>query len=219
MTAEELYYEFHLLVNKNNSQQNINVEKPHFIQLYNREYDRWLYKTLSDKNRNDRINDLQELLVPDKELEVLEVKELYNSYKLPTDFFYYSEVRVRAKKQDKEKTLFVYNIHPKEVNVYLHDEFSSPTFEWEESFSTISESTVKVYKKDFEIDKMYFSYYKDGQKLELAGYIKLDGSMSQNKDIVLSSVYLRQILDNVVKEYMRESENQLGFQLSQERIN
>jgi hypothetical protein len=61
MTSEELYYEFHLLVNKNNSQQNINIEKPHFVQLYNREQERWVGSVLKTGNNSNQINDLQEL--------------------------------------------------------------------------------------------------------------------------------------------------------------
>lgn len=218
MTAEELYYELHLLVNKNNNSSNINIEKPHFVTLFNREYDKWLYDVLNSKNKDNSINDLQELLVSGLSINPLEIQKDCNIYKLPEDFFNFSEVKINAFKNGIVNTLYVYNIHPKELNVYLQDEFSKPSFEWEESICVISDNKLYVYKLDFEINKMYFSYYKNGQTLDLTGYKKLDGTMSVNKDIVLSSVYLRQILDRVAKEIMRQYENQLGFQLAQERI-
>lgn len=218
MTSEELYYELHLLVNKNNSQNNINIEKPHFIQLFNREFDKWLYQVINNKNKDDSVNDLQELLITNKLLELVEKKETYNIYALPDDFFNYSESKLETVKNDCASKMFVYNIHPKEINVYLQDEFSKPSFEWEETIASISQNNLYIYKEDFEINKCFLSYYKDLENIELEGYIKLNGEYSKNIDIDLSDVYKRQILDRVAKEITREFENVQAFQLSQERL-
>lgn len=218
MTAEELYYELHLLINKNNNNRNINIEKPHFVTLFNREYDKWLYDVLNKKNNDSSINDLQELLVVDLPLNPLQINTNYNIYKLPSNFFNLSEVKISAVKENITKTLFVYNIHPKELNVYLQDEFSKPSFEWEESICIISENNLIVYKDQFEIEQMFLSYYKNSQTIDLAGYTKLDGTMSVNRNLILSSVYQRQILDRVAKELTREFENVQAFQMAQERI-
>lgn len=218
MKAEELYYELHLLINKNNNNRSINIEKPHFVTLFNREYDKWLYDVLNKKNNDSSINDLQELLVTDLPLNPLQITPNYNIYKLPNNFFNLSEVKIKAVKENLTKTLFVYNIHPKELNVYLQDEFSKPSFEWEESICTLSENNLIVYKEEFEIEQLFLSYYKDGQTIDLSGYTKLDGTMSVNRDLILSSVYQRQILDRVAKEITREFENVQAFQMAQERI-
>ena len=218
MKAEELYYELHLLINKNNNNRNINIEKPHFVTLFNREYDKWLYDVLNKKNNDSSINDLQELLVTGLPLKPLQITPNYNIYELPDNFFNLSEVRIKAVKENITKTLFVYNIHPKELNVYLQDEFSKPSFEWEESICVLSENNLIVYKEDFEIEEMFLSYYKNSQTIDLSGYTKLDGTMSVNRDLILSSVYQRQILDRVAKEITREFENVQAFQMSQERI-
>jgi len=219
MTSEELYYEFHLLVNKNNSNQNVNIEKPHFIQLYNREQERWVYAVIKEKNNTDRINDIQQLLVTEKELMLSELKQNYDVYQLPLDHFEYVSVNINCLKNKIEKVIFVYQIHPKEVNVYLQDEFSTPSFEWEESFCTTSEHKLFVYKNEFDITKVKYSYYKKPKKIELKGYVKLeDGKLSENiNNEELSEIYQRQILDEVVKEIMRQYENSNGFQLAQER--
>lgn len=218
MTTEELYYELHLLVNKNNTSQNTFIEKSHFVQLFNREYDKWLYEVLNKKNRDDSINDIQELLITDYELSPLEIKDLYVTYLLPNNYFNYSESKVICTKDSKSKTLYVYNIHPKEVNVYLQDEFSKPSFEWEETLSVISNNKLYVYKTDdFKIDKCYLSYYRGAEKVDLEGYVKIDGSISKTVNSNLSDVYLRQILDKVAKEILREFENVQAFQLAQER--
>lgn len=220
MTTEELYYEFHLLVNKNNSQQNINVDKPHFVQMFNREYDRWLYEVLNTKNKDNSINDIQELLLSNVELKVSEIKNEFVIYNLPNNFFNYSECKLLASKGNiSNKLIYVYNIHPTKLNVSLQDEFSKPSFEWEETITTIADNRLLVYKTDFNINKCYLSYYRTSDKIDLEGYKKLDGSMSKNIDINLSSIYQRQILDRVAKEFARQYENTTQFQLAQERIN
>lgn len=217
MTTEELYYEFHLLVNKNNSQQNINVDKPHFVQLFNREYDRWLYEVLNTKNKDNSINDIQELLLSNIELKVSEIKDGFVIYNLPDNFFNYSECKIVANKENSNKLIYVYNIHPKEINVYIQDEFNKPSFEWEETIATISDNKLQVYKTDFSINKCYLSYYKASENVDLEGYKRIDGSMSKNVNINLSSIYQRQILDRVAKEFARQYENTTQFQLAQER--
>lgn len=218
MTSEELYYELHLLVNKSNSQSNVNIEKPHFVQLFNREYSKWLYEVLNNKNKDNSVNDLQELLITEVLLDISEKKEQYNTYLLPISFFNYSESKIEAVKDKCTKKLYAYNIHPKEINVYLQDEFSKPSFEWEETIVSISNNKLYIYKNNFEINKCYLSYYKDVDNLELEGYIKLNGEHSKNIDINLSDVYKRQVLDRVAKELTREFENVQAFQLSQERL-
>lgn len=220
MTTKELYYELHLLVNKNNTRQNINIEKPHFVQLFNREYDRWLYEVLNKKNRDDSVNDIQELLITEHPILPLEIREHYVAYTLPTNFFNFSEAKIKASKNNVEKLMYVYNIHPKEVNVYMQDEFSKPSFDWEETICSISDNKLFVYKEpDVEITHCYVSYYKDTEPIDLKGYVKLDGSVSTTINSKLSNIYLRQILDRVAKEILREFENIQAFQLAQERVN
>lgn len=218
MTSEELYYELHLLVNKNNTSQNINIEKPHFVQLFNREFDKWLYEVLNKKNRDDSVNDIQELLVSELLLKPSEIKNNYIIYLLPDNYFNYSEVKLKCSKQGITKLVYAYNIHPKELNVYLQDEFSKPSFEWEETITTVSGNKLYVYKSDFEVEECYLSYYKSADKIELKGYVKLDGSLSKDINIDLSSIYQRQVLDRVAKEISREFEDVNKFQLAQERL-
>lgn len=221
MTSEELYYEFHLLVNKNNSEQNINIEKSNFVQIYNREQERWLYNAIKDKNNSNRINDLQQLLVNNKELELSEIKHQYNIYELPVNHFEYVNTKINCSKNEINNVIYVYQIHPKEVNIYLQDEFNTPSFEWEETFCTLSENKLLIYKSDFEINNVQYSYYKKPKQIDIKGYVKLEsGRLSQNiNNDELSDVYQRQILDETVKEIMRQYENSNGFQLSQERVN
>lgn len=220
MTSEELYYELKLLVNKSGSRTNIDVPKPEFIQLFNREQERWLQQTISKKKDSDDLDDLEELIVSDQ-VAVYDSDGInYNSYKIPSNLFRLLRTKVRANsKGNCKKFINCYPINLRNVNELLNDEFSKPSFEWEESFYELGGKKLKIYYDDFTINDVYLTYYKIPEKIDISGYTNILDKPSTTINSTLKDVFLRQILDRVAKEISREFENSQGFQFSQDRIN
>ena len=69
MTSLELYEKFNILLNSNHSFQNVRVEKPVFVSLFNREKDRWFAQSIGEYGDNDRIFDLQSHYISSVKLE------------------------------------------------------------------------------------------------------------------------------------------------------
>ena len=219
MTVQELYYELHLLVNKNNEDVKINIEKLHFVTIFNRELDKWLNESLILNNNSSKITYLQELLIPNEKLELLEDRKEYSSYTLPNNFFSVATVYAICKNEICSKNIFAYEINPKEKNVFLQDEFSKPSFEWEESIFTISQNKLFFYKENFKILDCIISYYSNDFKIDIEGYINLQDKPSENINCKLSDFYQREILNRVALEISRQFEDINKFQLSKTRIN
>lgn len=219
MTALELYYEFQLLLNKNASNVNINIEKENFVWLYNREARKWLAEYITKYSSNNSSQGIEGLLAVNKPLTIADTFTEYNRYYLPEDFFDFVDSYSTALKDKCEGTVSNFLVKPKELRSNIDNSFSSPSFEYEESICNISEDKFLVYKREYEIKDTYLSYYKKVKPIDIEGYQKLDESWSTNKNDDLDEDLQSQIIDRVILEVMRQFENANGYKLSVDRKN
>ena len=219
MTSIELYYESQLLLNKNATNVNINLEKENFVWLYNREAKRWLSDYIQKNSSNANVIDLQGVLSINKELSLVQKTKEYNTYNLPTDFYDFVDSYSTGVKGECEGVISNFLHKPKNIRAVLDNSLSSPSFEYEESICNIAEEKLIVYKKEYEIKNSYLSYYKQIEPIDLEGYQKFDGSFSTNVDTTLKPYVQSQIIDRVVTEVMREFENGNGYKVSVDRQN
>lgn len=219
MTAQELYYDFHLLLNKNNELKDINIEAPNFVRLYNREAERWLADYIERNNSSDNNLILDYFLVPDYILTRTSSTSTQDIYSLPENCFSVIEGDFRSVVVGGGCTGVIYNTVSKsqQVNPLLANKFSAPSLSWERGLAKITNAGIIVYKNGFDITSTIISYYKIPEKIDLEGYTGFDGVLSSNIDPKYSDYIAQQILDKVVTEVQREFENSAGFQLSQQR--
>lgn len=212
--VNELYYEFSLLLNKNNQNKNVNIEKHNFVYLYNRESLRWLNDYISNNNNSDNVFIISELLVKDLELTRIENNKEYSVYEIPSDL--YTILPAESKSYVGKCILYNYIKKPN-VNVYLEDKFTKPSLTWERGLGELVDRGVIIYKDNFEIDKTVISYYKTPGKIDMQGYKHYDGRESEDINPDVSEYISSEIINRVVTEINREFENQFGFQASKER--
>ena len=217
MSSEELYFNFHLILNKNASQRNTEIPRAYFVSLYNREALNWLQDYIEKNSSTQKIHNVQGLLTTNYKLNEVRKYEQYDVYSLPLRYFEFVGSRSLAKKGKCQRWINNYLPSPKNINVQLDDE--TPSFEYEESVCNITENKLVVYKDKYEINDTYLSYYMTPTKIDLSGYENLNtGENSKTVDSDLDERYQNEIIDRVVLEVMREFENPNGFKLSQERI-
>lgn len=217
MTSLELYQKFHLLLNSNHLFQNVNVEIPHFVSLFNREKDRWLAQSIKEFGDNDRIFDLQSHYIPSEELIEYSTKDDRIFYSLPDKYFAYVSSYSLCEKEGKKGRVINYFTKPKDEIEYFSDEFNSPSFEFEESICNIANDKLIIFYKDYKINKTFLSYYKEVGKIDIAGYKKITGEFSVDIQPDIADFYLEQILDGCITETMREYQNSAGVQIGRDR--
>ena len=160
MTVQELYYDFHLLLNKSNEQKSINIEKGNFVRLYNRESQRWLSDFIEKNNNSDNYLTINELIVRDYELTEVSSDEDSSVYSIPTDYFslihgdFYSIVEF----SDCKGIIYNNVFKPNDLNAAKEDKFTAPSFHWERGLAKISNDEVVVYKNKFSIINTFLSY-------------------------------------------------------------
>jgi len=219
-TSTEVYKLFLLKINRNDTNSDIDINRGEFVLLYNEQKDVWLKQQINAKESNISSQDLNEVQVKHLSLTKLTDATDYSVFALPENFFsYISSYTTASQGVCGGKIIRNYPIKPMNENMLLENSNYEPSFEFEETIVDLSNNKLFVYKKDFEIEEVFFNYYREVGKIDLAGYRKLDGDMSTNIDPDISSIYINEILNRCAEEVIRRYENPEGFQLAQDRIN
>lgn len=218
MTSIEAYKKLLLRVNKNDTNTDIDISKGEFVLLYNEQKNRWLNQEINKKDATLDVQDLSGVQVKYASLEKDLEGSLYTTFKLPSNFFnYISSYSVCSQGECKGVRIFNYPYKPLQENMLLEDTNSDPSFEFEETIVDLSQGSIYVHKKDFNVDEVFLNYYREPGLIDIAGYIKLDGNESSNIDPDIDDIYVDQIIDRCASEIIRRYENPEGFQLAADR--
>ena len=217
MNPELEYIKFLLKINKGDTQFNISCDKARYVLLINECKNRWVEKHIKSKD-SILIESLQEIVETVNYDSGID-KDSYIEYELKEDFYESISAQCTAEKNGCKKKLFSREIKNQNKNFFEFDENLKPDFNFEWTFHTIQSNKLKVYKTDFNINKIVFSYYKVLPDFDVEGYTKIDGTLSTNTPLPLSQQYFDQITNLAVEEFMRDFENINGLQIAQNRTN
>lgn len=219
MTSTEAYKKLLLKINKNDTNADIDISKGEFVLLFNEQSIKWLSQKISGKESTKNAQDLQELYIKSKSLQRAMSYKAYEVFLLPKDFFsYIASYSLAGDTGCSSIRLSNYPFKPANENMLLEDANSIPSLEYEETIVDLSEGCLYVYKDKFFVEEQFLSYYKEPLKIDLPGYIRIDGSQSINTDPDLVDINVDEVLDRCALEIIRRYENPDGFQLAQERL-
>ena len=218
MTIQEAYKRFLLKINKNDTNDEVRISPAEFVLGFNEASLNWLGNKIKQKNSTDDINDLYELLVEDEELPIFKESKKYNEFLLPDNFFKFVNATAIAEKGNCEKDLSVYNIKPKDKDSWLTDEMNNPSFEWEETISILTNKSLQVFKKDFEVTGVNLSYYRKPISVDIEGYINVDEIPSKTVHPDLSDENVNEIINRLALSIDLNYKNPESAQLNSQRI-
>ena len=209
MTIQECYLKALQKAEENATNGGIKMDRARFIQIFNDEQVR-LVRSFLDKRNDNRIKYIQKLMVYDKDLTK---KNDYSapkstSFSFPSDYMEFVNVVATFKKGECEAIDFnLWETKNEDVQELLADEFNKPDFEFRETFYTVGEDSVKIYVGDFDVTSARMTYYRYPLKVDISGYIHVDGSQSSDIDPELDDRLVAQILNMVEKQFgLNESE-------------
>ena len=140
------------------------------------------------------------------------------NFELPTNFLKRVGSYTIASKGDcKNESLVNWYYKPKDINVLLQNENYNPSFEYRETMAMINKDVVSIYKSDFSIDALYFTYYREPIDLDIEGYKHIDGTDSVDQPIDLTMFLIEYIIDRVVTEATRNYESPEQYALAAQR--
>lgn len=139
----------------------------------------------------------------------------------PEYMFYVDSYFLATKGGCKNKVIYVNKDLVKHADVItlLVNTNYRPSFEYEESFCSISDFKISIYTDGtFTPDKIYISYIRYPQKVDYPGYTKFDGTASTRVDSELPEFLEDELLNLTVQELAMDTENIPAVQYTQERI-
>lgn len=218
MTAIEAYKRFLLKINKNDSNTEVSIPVGEFVLIFNEQSKRWLFWKLDSKESDESIDDLQEFLLHDVSLEKIRTENNHTDFKLPINFFSYSNSFSFASDSNCGQRLKNIRIKPKNLEIYLDDNDYEPSIEWKQTLLTLSTNEIQVYSKNFKIDSLYLTYYKEPLEIDIEGYIKVDGTLSKTINPDFSDVFVNEVINRCAIEVIRSYQSPEGYQLAHDRI-
>jgi hypothetical protein len=219
MTSLEAYQSLLEKVNRNDTNSNIHVPRGKFVNIFNQQAKVWLEDILSNNKSSIKLDELENLLEDDVELVYIDKKRDHARFTLPSNFQEVSSAYCLATKGECiDRPLVVWTMKSQDKNVLLKDENHNPSFEYEETLSLINNGKVNVYFTDFSVTDYFLTYYREPKKIDLAGYIKVDGTQSTDINPDLTDRQIDEVLDYCTKEIMRTNQDVQGFQLAQQKL-
>lgn len=101
----------------------------------------------------------------------------------------------------------------------LNNENYKPSFEYQETFNFISSDQISIFTDGtFTPTHLCLSYFRYPLRIDKTGYIRFDGTPSQNQDCELKNYLEDELLDLTVQNLAMYTENQSAVQYSAARI-
>lgn len=218
MTIEQAYLQFVNQVNRNLTNNNINVDKPRFILLYNDIRNRYIEWVLEKRNE-DAIRYIAPLLKPNVKLNKIGTKHTYDDFTIPEDYFDLANLHIHGSNGNcKDIEIKAREVKVEDVEEKYQDEFQKPNLAWRETFYHTADNKILIYKKDFDIQEAFLSYYRYPIKVDIEGYTHLDGTASQNVNPELDDKVVGRILVAMSKEFSAINEDSQGYQIDNNRL-
>lgn len=216
MTIETAYDKFLEYVNKNAINDEIAADEYRFI-LHFRSAELSLLEEYLERRNEDDIRAIQRFLKPEK-LQVGTTSTAFTSYKLPTDFFDFSNVSITASKGSCKDTLYTFEVKNEDVEEYLRDDHNNPSFEARETFYTIFNDSINVYKDDFKIERVDLFYYRYPRQPDIQGYELEEGKVSTNVDPEWDDKMVERIIKLAAGNFLLANDDPKQSALKQESI-
>lgn len=218
MKIEEAYIRFVDIVNRNMTNNNVNVDKIRFIFLFNSASIKYLSWILEKRNEDD-IRQAAPFLILDSNLNVSDKQFQFDKYSLPKDYFDLSNVSVFATKGNCiNQKLFTFEVKSDNTEELLSDENNKPSFEYRETFYLTASDKLIVYKDNFNIESVELAYYRYPKKVDIEGYFKEDGSASVSIDPEFDNRAIEKILLIMAKDFTATNGDVNGFQINTTRL-
>jgi hypothetical protein len=164
-------------LNKLDSQDYDNIECWQFVEAFNKTQLEWCRRNLhggnmykeGDELSKRRIDDLQPLLI-ELSLTGTSTDTYFETNNFPVDtYLEYKRVSTDAKSECcPARTMMVYLSEEANVPLILRDPLKNPDFEWGETFCTMLNNTIRIYRNvDFSIVNPVLTYYRKPVYIEV----------------------------------------------------
>jgi len=215
VSPQILYLKFLTKINKGNTQGDIACDKDRFVLIFNEVKNRWVERTLKVKD-SILIDSLQEIVKPYSLVDGVD-RGTYTEFPLPNDFYEGILANCKAQRKTCKRNLFLRQVKNQDKNLLRDNINYKPDFDYEWSFFSIQNNTIRIYKNDFDVLEGELEYYQVLPDIDVEGYVHINGEPSTDITIPLSEQYLDQIINLAAEEFERDFQNERALQIAKDR--
>lgn len=173
-----------------------------------------------DEESRMRVDDLQ-ILLRDTKLTGKNHATFFESEPLPKDYLWYKRILpiCYTKECSGGKGFKSFLVEEANVPDYLQDASWKPSFEWEHSFHTIMDNTIRVYtNNDFAVKNIEIVYYRRPYRMDIAGYEHENGAISKDIDLEFKDDVAELIIDEAAAILAGDIESANQMQIASGRV-
>ena len=163
-------------LNKLASQDYDNLECWQIVEAFNKGMVDWcrrnlhgnnLYKT-GDEGSKRRIDDLQ-ILLTEVNITLSKKDVYYEAPALPGNYFEWKRVSANSVNDCcGKRRMVIYLAEEANVDTLLRDQHKKPSYEWGETFCTLSNNTLRIYTNgEFDVPNAKLTYYRQPQRIQI----------------------------------------------------
>lgn len=167
-------------LNKLDSLDYDNIECWQIVEAFNKCQIEWCRRQLhggniyreGDEMSKRRVDDMQ-ILLRELPLTGTVTDTYFEAQNFPANYLEYKRVSTEAKTECCEpKSMTCYLAEEANVNLLLRDPLKNPDFSWGETFCTLIDNKIRVYRNtDFDIVNPVLTYYKKPRNIEIIGCV------------------------------------------------
>jgi hypothetical protein len=210
------YDKFVSRVNALDSSRGVNPEHRQFVLIFNEQLKVWVKQAQEEGDATQDIENMDELLEPYRSLNKLPDNNAeFIGFKLPDNYFLRIGARVSLKQDTCIRGVKVDFVKPKELETKRKSSFHQTSFDFEYTMGFLATNGINVFKgTDCTIEDLLFSYYRMPKEIEIAGYTKEDGEVSQDIDSDLSDHIMEEVIQMAADEFYKRNGDQNKVALS-----
>lgn len=226
MQASLVFIKIKERLNKLDSADYDNIECWQAREAFNKAQLEWVRRQVHGKNdtqegdeqTRQRVDDLQNLL-KSLTLQVRQNELYFEAKTLPVDYLYIKRVTPFVNHGEcKNKRIKSTLREEANVDEYLQDYSMSPSFEFEDTFHTMINNTIRVYANDeFDVSKIVLTYYRFPQEIDFGNCAQMDGSTGPQVDPEFKDDIVELIIDDAVAILASDIESPNAMQVTKQR--
>ena len=180
-----------------------NIECWQIVEAFNKSQIEWARRQLhggniykeGDEMSKRRVDDLQ-ILLRETPLTGTITSTYFQADNFPTNYLEFKRVSTNAKtKCCSARAVTCYLAEEANVNLILRDPLKRPDFAWAETFCTMIDNNIRIYKTDFDVVDPILTYYKKPRNIEIlncvdpyTGIVSVAEIISEFKDDIVELI-------------------------------
>ena len=180
MNVGTIQIKFRQRLNKLASNDYDNIECWQIVEAFNKAQIEWCRRQLhgtnamkeGDEMSKRRIDDLQ-ILLTTQTLVGTAFNDHFQSNNWPTNYLEYKRVSTEATNEccKDPRSMTVYLAEEANIDLLMRDELKRPDFDWGETYCTLTNDTVKIFRRDFNVVNPSLTFYRKPRNIEIVGCV------------------------------------------------